>query len=169
MALLSEWMQKCGKNVLDNAGIVRDACCRQLTDSALECTSMQVVTGSQVPGALPDVLRFWWISASPLGFLFAGRLLWEKTIWTWSRGPQMIGFALWHIHPGFAVDGTRCCLAVALWLLIALPYSVASPRHRALGLANDGRFGTGHSGFGCTRYILCIGSMTKWQGSLLGE
>jgi len=24
MALLSEWMQKCGKNVLDNAGIVRD-------------------------------------------------------------------------------------------------------------------------------------------------
>jgi hypothetical protein len=25
MALLSEWMQKCGKNVLDNAGIVRDA------------------------------------------------------------------------------------------------------------------------------------------------
>ena len=25
MALLSEWMQKCGKNVLDNAGIVREA------------------------------------------------------------------------------------------------------------------------------------------------
>src|ERR1700740_452182 len=30
MALLSEWMQKCGKNVLDNAGIVREACFRQL-------------------------------------------------------------------------------------------------------------------------------------------
>jgi peptidyl-tRNA hydrolase, PTH2 family len=30
MALLSEWMRKCGKNVLDNAGIVRDACLRQL-------------------------------------------------------------------------------------------------------------------------------------------
>ncbi len=26
MALISEWMQQCGKKVLDNAGIVRDAC-----------------------------------------------------------------------------------------------------------------------------------------------
>jgi len=25
MALISEWMQQCGKQVLDNAGIVRDA------------------------------------------------------------------------------------------------------------------------------------------------
>ena len=25
MALISEWMQQCGKKVLDNAGIVRDA------------------------------------------------------------------------------------------------------------------------------------------------
>ena len=26
MALISEWMQQCGKKVLDDAGIVRDAC-----------------------------------------------------------------------------------------------------------------------------------------------
>jgi hypothetical protein len=25
MALISEWMEQCGKKVLDNAGIVRDA------------------------------------------------------------------------------------------------------------------------------------------------
>ena len=31
MALISEWMQQCGKKVLDNAGIVRDACSQQLT------------------------------------------------------------------------------------------------------------------------------------------
>jgi hypothetical protein len=29
MALISEWMQQCGKKVLDNAGIVRDACFQQ--------------------------------------------------------------------------------------------------------------------------------------------
>ena len=29
MALISEWMEQCGKKVLDNAGIVRDACLRQ--------------------------------------------------------------------------------------------------------------------------------------------
>jgi hypothetical protein len=29
MALISEWMEQCGKKVLDNAGIVRDACFHQ--------------------------------------------------------------------------------------------------------------------------------------------
>jgi hypothetical protein len=29
MALISEWMEQCGKKVLDNAGIVRDAMLRQ--------------------------------------------------------------------------------------------------------------------------------------------
>jgi hypothetical protein len=82
----------------------------------------------QLPGALPDLLKLWWISASPLAFLFAGRILWEKTILTWSRGPQMVGFALWHIHPGFAVAGMLCSLAVALWLLIAIPYAIVRRR-----------------------------------------
>ena len=78
----------------------------------------------QIPGAFPAALKVWWLSASPLALLFAGRILWEKTIWTWSRGPQAVGFALWHIHPGFAVAGMLCSLAVALWLLIAVPYAV---------------------------------------------
>jgi hypothetical protein len=30
MALISEWMEQCGKKVLDNAGIVRDAYLLQL-------------------------------------------------------------------------------------------------------------------------------------------
>jgi hypothetical protein len=30
MALISEWMEQCGKKVLDNAGIVREAIYRQL-------------------------------------------------------------------------------------------------------------------------------------------
>ena len=30
MALISEWMEQCGKTVLDDAGIVRDAILRQL-------------------------------------------------------------------------------------------------------------------------------------------
>jgi len=31
MALISEWMQQCGKKVLDDAGIVRDACLHPIT------------------------------------------------------------------------------------------------------------------------------------------
>lgn len=40
----------------------------------------------------------------------------------------MVGFSLWHIHPGFAVAGTLCSLAVALWLLIAIPYAIVRRR-----------------------------------------
>ena len=83
----------------------------------------------QIPGALPEILKVWWVSASPLALLFAGRILWEKTIWTWSRGPQMVGFALWHIHPGFAVAGILCSLALAVWLLIAVPYAIVRRRN----------------------------------------
>lgn len=82
----------------------------------------------KIPGALPSFLKVWWVSASPFAFLFAARILWEKTIWTWSRGPQMVGFALWHIHPGFAALGTVCSLAVALWLFITIPYAVVRRR-----------------------------------------
>ncbi len=28
--------------------------------------------------------------------LLAGRLIWEQTVWTWRRGPQMVGFSLAH-------------------------------------------------------------------------
>jgi uncharacterized BrkB/YihY/UPF0761 family membrane protein len=40
----------------------------------------------------------------------------------------MVGFALRHIHPGFAVAGTLCFLAVALWLLIAILYAIVRRR-----------------------------------------
>jgi uncharacterized membrane protein len=68
------------------------------------------------------------VSTSPFAFLFAARILWEKTIRTWSRGPQMVGFALWHIHPGLAVFGTVCSFAVALWLLITVPVAIVRRR-----------------------------------------
>jgi hypothetical protein len=63
-----------------------------------------------------------------LAFLLAGRIFWEKTIWTWSRGPQAVGFSLLHIHPGFAVAGGLSSLALALWLLVAVPYAIVRRR-----------------------------------------
>jgi hypothetical protein len=103
----------------------------------------------QIPGALPSFLKVWWVTASPFAFLFAARILWEKTIWTWSRGPQMVGFALWHSHPGFAFIGVLCSFAVSLWLPNRdLLCHRAWPRYRTLGLADDGGFGGDHCGIG---------------------
>jgi hypothetical protein len=85
----------------------------------------------QIRGALPDSLKILWIFASPLALLFSARILWEKTVWTWSRGPQTVGFGLLHIHPGFAVLGIVSSSVLALWLLVAIPYAVA--RRRDIG------------------------------------
>jgi hypothetical protein len=50
---------------------------------------------------VPAVRARWWLLA--LGVvpligtaLLAGRLIWEQTVWTWERGPQMVGFSLAH-------------------------------------------------------------------------
>jgi hypothetical protein len=58
----------------------------------------------------------------------------EKTVWTWSRGPQMVGFSLMHIHPGLAVVGLLGFLGVMLWRLPAIPYSIV--RRRAVGIVD---------------------------------
>ncbi len=43
MALISEWMEQCGKKVLDNAGIVREAIYRQLASR-----DQTVIGGSRI-------------------------------------------------------------------------------------------------------------------------
>jgi hypothetical protein len=82
----------------------------------------------QIPGALPNFVKVWWVCASPFAVLLAARILWEKTIWTWSRGPQIVGFSLWHVYPLLALVGSLGSLAIALWLLIAAPYAIARRR-----------------------------------------
>src|SRR6516162_762997 len=86
-----------------------------------------------MPGALPNYLKVWWVSASPFAFLFAARILWEKTIWTWSRGPQIVGLASWHIHPGFAQqEGQRDQRAHALDLLQQIYLRIDAGRSASL-------------------------------------
>jgi ankyrin repeat protein len=49
--------------------------------------------------------------------LLAARLIWEQTVWTWERGPQMVGFSLAH------GSGALLLLApflLALWGAVAL-------------------------------------------------
>jgi hypothetical protein len=75
--------------------------------------------------ALPYALKVWWFCTSPVALLFAARIMWEKTVWTWTRGPQAVGFSLMHIHPALAIIGMLGCLALMAWLLPAVFYAVA--------------------------------------------
>ena len=65
----------------------------------------------------------WWLLFAPGAFLFSGRIIWEKTVWTWQRGPQAVGFSLIHIHPGLAILGWLCWLGFALWIFPAGVYA----------------------------------------------
>jgi hypothetical protein len=56
--------------------------------------------------------------------LFA-RLIWEETVWTWERGPQMVGFSLAHdvgallfLFPVLLVVWTAIVIALTVWNLI---------------------------------------------------
>jgi hypothetical protein len=43
MALISEWMEQCGKKVLDDAGIVRDAIFSQVTFASADVQRATVI------------------------------------------------------------------------------------------------------------------------------
>lgn len=51
---------------------------------------------------------------------FAIRLVWEQTILSWNRGPQMVGFSL--MHGGLGVFFVVVSIVAAAWLILMLGY-----------------------------------------------
>jgi hypothetical protein len=45
---------------------------------------------------LPLGMRFSGIAILAGSAMLSARLIWEQTVWTWERGPQMVGFSLAH-------------------------------------------------------------------------
>lgn len=73
---------------------------------------------------LPDWMKVYWLFCAPFAMLLAGRIGWEKTIWTWTRGAQMVGFSLWHLHPLFALVGLLSFWGLLVWSIVALVFVV---------------------------------------------
>lgn len=77
----------------------------------------------QIEQTVAPIRVRWWLLVSGvlpvLGTaLLTGRLIWEQTVWTWQRGPQMVGFSLAHGQLG-AISFFVPILLV-LWTAIAL-------------------------------------------------
>src|SRR3984957_1906564 len=84
-------------------------------------TSMTIAT-SEPANRVPAARVRWWLlalGAIPIigTALLTGRLIWEQTVWTWERGPQMVGFSL--AHGSYAVLLVAPFL-LALWGAVAL-------------------------------------------------
>ena len=55
--------------------------------------------------------------------LLAGRLVWEETVWTWARGPQMVGFSLAHGNYFFLLLSAP---VLTIWFVIVTALTVMS-------------------------------------------
>ena len=89
-----------------------------------------------------------------------GRLIWEETVWTWERGPQMVGFSLAHgsgalllLSPVLLTAWTAIVIALTIWNMIRKK-QVSRKRWAALGLILS---------------ILVLGSMPEgfWQRAFI--
>jgi hypothetical protein len=58
------------------------------------------------------------------GLALASRIAWEKTVWAWTRGTQVVGFSMIHIHPFFFIAGALCCHLLMLWLIPGIVYAI---------------------------------------------
>lgn len=74
----------------------------------------------QTASALPRYLKLWWICASPLGLLFAARIVWEKFVLVRTGGPDLLDFSLTQLYPTFGIIAILCCFSLLVWLLQAI-------------------------------------------------
>ncbi|HEY0701545.1 MAG TPA: ankyrin repeat domain-containing protein [Candidatus Acidoferrales bacterium] len=55
--------------------------------------------------------------------VMAARMVWEQTVWTWERGPQMVGFSLAHGSGAFLF---MFPVLLVVWLPLALYWTIRS-------------------------------------------
>ena len=84
-------------------------------------------------GNLPHWMKVYWFVSAPFSVLLAVRVMWEKTVWTWIRGPQMVGFSLLHVHPLFAIAEALSVLGIFVWSLIAVVLIAMRRKHVSRG------------------------------------
>jgi hypothetical protein len=76
----------------------------------------------------PTVLKRIGIPIVVATWMLAARLAWEQTVWSWEKGPQMVGFSL--VHSGL---GVLLLLAVCVGLLWPIAVLLAAVVTRSLG------------------------------------
>ena len=76
----------------------------------------------------PRALKIVGVPIVAAAWIFAARLVWEQTVWSWERGPQMVGFSL--MHSGLGVLLILVFYGGLLWLAIVL---IAATLTRSVG------------------------------------
>jgi hypothetical protein len=66
----------------------------------------------------PKTLKYVGVPIVVAAWILAGRLVWEQTVWSWTRGPQMVGFSL--MHSGQATILLLALFAGAIWTVVVV-------------------------------------------------
>jgi hypothetical protein len=134
MALISEWMEQCGKKVLDNAGIVREAMLQQLTviesGTPIDLTIQNKSEHSLRIGQSGQCVNGIFLNNPTIGICGArgrhGPLLMSRTEYD-SRDNYSLDVSLYHVCLG------HCCAANSSRLhCLRRSYSHAALYSRAL-------------------------------------
>jgi hypothetical protein len=59
-----------------------------------------MLTNGNMKRPFPSILKYLGIPVVGVAWVLAARLAWEQTVWSWQKGPQMVGFSLLHAGPG---------------------------------------------------------------------
>ena len=94
------------------------------TQPTTPAESGPVAATPQMRRAIPRWLLIPWLVLVPFGLPFTLRIGWERIVWTRTRGPQAIGFSLFHLHPGFAILGALSSSLIVLSILPICSYMI---------------------------------------------
>jgi hypothetical protein len=83
---------------------------------------------NEMMARFPRVLTWIGVIVVVPSLAFAARLVWEQTVWTWDRGPQMVGYSL--MHWGLGLLLYLALLAGLVWALLVLLFALFT---RSLG------------------------------------
>jgi len=78
--------------------------------------------------SFPRWLQLIGVVVATLSVLLAARLAWEQTVWSWERGPQMVGFSL--MHSGLGILLLLAVWAGLVWVVVTLLVGV---KYRSIG------------------------------------
>ncbi len=85
-------------------------------------------SGAKMKRNFPSALKYIGIPLVSVTWILAARLVWEQTVWSWARGPQMVGFSL--AHSGLGLLLVLGVLAGLVWVVAVL---IAAGISRSLG------------------------------------
>jgi hypothetical protein len=79
----------------------------------------RVIMLGPMPRSILRCLTLCWWFLIPGVIIWLTRMVYERSLLTWRRGPQMEGFSFFHLHPAIFMISASSILLSRVWLILA--------------------------------------------------